>query len=546
MKSRSVPGRVEEWAWDEACRRDEVVRALVATSDEGRVGRAAIRDAAERLGLSASTLYRLIKRFREERRVSALLPRKEGRPVGTRGISEAVETIIHETIGEIYLVPERPPMRELVRQIAARCRSRGEQPPAERTIKARVQKIDPLKQARLRHDEIAQEAMKATPGKLHVERPLDFVQMDHTQMDIVVVDEETRQFIARPWLTIGIDVFTRMVTGFALSFDPPQRSSVGLCLLHSVFDKSAWLRDLGIEIPWPMAGLPRRIGVDNAAEFQSKDFRSACRDFGIKVEPRPLGKKHFGGHIERLIGTKMGAIQLLPGTTHGSITARQSYDPQDSAVLTMKELEKWLTLQIVCKYHQTIHRSLLRPPIAVWRDWDDKIPFELPANRLAFWISFLPSETRSLQRDGIHLFHIRYWSDALRADVGRTKDPLTVKYDPRDVSHVFVQRANGHWIEARYRDLRRPAISLWEYREALRQLRDQGRREVNEAILFETVIHQREIVAKARKDRASARLAYARQAPSLPPSPESPSRLTGIDLRRESGRMSDKPGRRDE
>jgi putative transposase len=159
---------------------------------------------------------------------------------------------------------------------------------------------------------------------------------------------------------------------------------------------------------------------------------------------------------------------------------------------------------------------------------------------------FLPSETRSLQRDGIHLFHIRYWSDALRADVGRTKDPLTVKYDPRDISHVFVQRANGHWIEARYRDLCRPAISLWEYREALRQLRNQGRREVNEAILFETVVHQREIVAKARKDRASARLAYARQAPSLPPSPESPSRLTGIDLRRESGRMSDKPGRRDE
>jgi putative transposase len=134
--------------------------------------------------------------------------------------------------------------------------------------------------ARLRRDEIGQEAMKATPGKLHVERPLDFVQIDHTQMDVVVVDEETRQFVARPWLTIGIDVFTRMVTGIALSFDPPQRSSVGLCLLHSVFDKSAWLQDIGIQVPWPVAGLPRCIGVANAAEFQSRDFRMACRDFG--------------------------------------------------------------------------------------------------------------------------------------------------------------------------------------------------------------------------------------------------------------------------
>jgi putative transposase len=151
---------------------------------------------------------------------------------------------------------------------------------------------------------------------------------------------------------------------------------------------------------------------------------------------------------------------------------------------------------------------------------------------LAFWISFLPSEPRSLQRDGIHLFHIRYWSDALRGDVGRAPDPLTVKYDPRDMSRVFVRRMTGRWIEARYRDLRRPAISLWEYREATRQLRDRGKREVNEAIIFETIADQREIVLKARHDRASARLAHARQPRSAPPRPESESRLTGIDLRK--------------
>jgi putative transposase len=93
--------------------------------------------------------------------------------------------------------------------------------------------------------------MKATPGKLQIERPLELIQIDHTQMDIVVVDEETRKFVARPWLTLGIDVFSRMVTGFALSFDPPQRTSVGLCLLHSGFDKTAWLREFEIDLPWP-------------------------------------------------------------------------------------------------------------------------------------------------------------------------------------------------------------------------------------------------------------------------------------------------------
>ena len=52
--------------------------------------------------------------------------------------------------------------------------------------------------------------------------------------------------------------------------------------------------------------------------------------------------------------------------------------------MTMKELEKWLTLEIVGKYHQTIHSTLLRPPIAVWRDWEDKFLFELPRT---VWLS---------------------------------------------------------------------------------------------------------------------------------------------------------------
>ncbi len=48
--------------------------------------------------------------------------------MGTRYVSEDVEAIIQAAVREVYLVPERPTFRELVRQVAARCRSRGEQP----------------------------------------------------------------------------------------------------------------------------------------------------------------------------------------------------------------------------------------------------------------------------------------------------------------------------------------------------------------------------------------------------------------------------------
>jgi putative transposase len=81
------------------------------------------------------------------------------------------------------------------------------------------------------------------------------------------------------------------------------------------------------------------------------------------------------------------------------------------------------------------------------------LPLRLPADRLKFWVSFLPEERRQLRRDGIHLFGIRYWASALAPDVGRADDRLAVRYDPRDLSRVFVRRPNGHFVEARYRSL---------------------------------------------------------------------------------------------
>ncbi len=81
----------EEAGWEEACRREEEIRRLVAEEQSGVIGRAAVGDAAAKLGISVASLYRLIQRFREDRRVSVLLPRKAGRPAGTRYISEAVE-----------------------------------------------------------------------------------------------------------------------------------------------------------------------------------------------------------------------------------------------------------------------------------------------------------------------------------------------------------------------------------------------------------------------------------------------------------------------
>lgn len=87
---------------------------------------------------------------------------------------------------------------------------------------------------------------------------------------------------------------------------------------------------------------------------------------------------------------------------------------------------------------------------------------------MAFWTSFLPEERRRLLKDGIHLETIRYWSDALSRDVGRGGE-LEIKYDPRDLSRIFVRQPDGHFVEARYRNLAYPPVSWWEWKHAKKE-----------------------------------------------------------------------------
>ncbi|WP_164479486.1 integrase catalytic domain-containing protein [Methylocystis rosea] len=253
-------------------------------------------------------------------------------------------------------------------------------------------------------------------GQFVASRPNAIWQIDHTLVDVIVVDEQLRRPIGRPVLTIAIDVCTRMVAGFHLSLEAPSSVSVGLCLLHAVYDKTVWLNEREIDVSWPVAGLPEVLHCDNGAEFRSRALAAACREYGIKLQFRPPATPRFGGHIERLIGTMMGAVHVLPGTTFSNVKIKGDYDAEGRATFTLRELEKWIAIEIAGKYHHRIHSALLHPPVAVWRDLQGDVDFDLPPDRMAFWTSFLPEERRRLLKDGIHLE---------KYDIGLTPYPVT-------------------------------------------------------------------------------------------------------------------------
>jgi putative transposase len=519
-------------AWAEACRREEAIRTLLLHHPD-RLNRQAVEDVAWELELSRATLYRLIARYRAVRTVEALIEKSLGRPKGRLHEDPVRDGLIREFLEREYLKPTRPPLRRVVAHIAAACRQQGLPVPTWRTVKARLLRIDERIRATRRGDTGLIRARRATPGLYEVTRPLQVVQVDHTQVDVVIVDQASREIAGRPWITLAIDVMTRMVTGFHIGIASPSRTSIGLCLLHAVYDKTCWLAERGIDAPWPTAGLPEALHVDNGADFRSRAFERACRNHGIQIRWRPVGEPHFGGHIERLIGTTMGAVHMLPGSTFSNPADRGGYPSRSAARMTLRELERWIAWEIAGNYHQRVHSALSRPPIAVWREHEDKAGLRLPVDRLQFWVSFLPEDERNLRRDGIHFCNIRYWSDALAADVGHSKEKLLIKFDPRDLSRIFVRRPSGSFVEARYRDLAWPSITLAEQRAVMRLLRAQGRREVDEALLFKTALRQREIVDAARRQTAATRKNRELRPPQMVPERKRDS-LKGIDSRRPS------------
>ncbi|MGJ0396100.1 MAG: Mu transposase C-terminal domain-containing protein [Methylocystis sp.] len=147
----------------------------------------------------------------------------------------------------------------------------------------------------------------------------------------------------------------------------------------------------------------------------------------------------------------------------------------------------------------------MRSPLAVWREHEARINLRMPHDRMAFWVSLLPEAYRTLRPDGVWLHGLPYWSNVLSADLGGAKRELLVKYDPRDISRIFVQRPSGRFVEARSRDLTCPSISLREWKLRRRETRAQARAEREPNQWITTAKAKRRIVDDAIRKTAQAR-----------------------------------------
>lgn len=496
---------VPEMAWQEACRREAVVRPLATRR---RLSSHALGDACSQLRLCKSQVYELMRRYRVDPRTTSLVPASGGTPKGADRLAPEIAAIIEHCIERFYLTRQKLTGAALFDAVVHECRKVDLKPPSLNAVRRRVAAKPAVDVVRAREGAaVAAQRFRPVPGSLKTAWPLDVLQMDHTPVDLIVVDEIARRPIGRPWLTLAMDVDSRMVAGFLVSLDPPCATSVGLALAHAVLPKTAWLAQREIRLPWPIAGLPRSVHVDNGKEFHSRALERGCRQHGIQLEHRPVHTPRYGGHIERLMGTLMQRIHELPGTTFSNIREKGDVDPDAAAILTLRELELAFALDVLGPYHMELHSALGIPPIAAWSERLTRRPHPpcVPPDAIRWLQDFLPFREVTVRREGIRLHSIFYYDDVLTTWLGTENRRLLAKYDPRDLSTVFLQDETGRHWPIRYRDLARPAITLWEQRAAVKDLRARGRSLVDEQSIFEAVAARRSVVAVAAEKTKAAR-----------------------------------------
>jgi len=469
--------------------------------------RSAVEDRAREVGTSATTLYRLLERFENSLSVD-VLARRSRSDMGASRMDSAVLEVMDTLIQSQYLTRQQRSIQKIFLAIVDRCHQLDLTPPSRDTVARRIHKITPRERVRRRQGKSAAEVLRplrsAFPGAL---APLDVVQIDHTELDIMLVDEFERLEIGRPFITVAIDVYSRAVVGFYISRDAPSFMSAGSCLAQAILPKDTALaprqQRLGAmfaemehqegddplpKLRWPIWGRPTKVHVDNGREFRGKMLERSCLLYGIHVELRPVKTPQYGAHIERLMGTIATELHDLPGTTFSNSQRRGDYQSQKRAVLTFDELDLWLTLFFAGIYNQRPHRGLNGDtPLAVFQRGllegtpgtppKGLFPIPTPEEALKLRIDFLPSFEVTIQRYGIRLETITYYHEVLesllaRKTLGKPSEPVIVRRDPRDVSQIYLFNADaGRYYAIPFADASWHRLSVWELRELKARVR---------------------------------------------------------------------------
>lgn len=288
-------------------------------------------------------------------------------------------------------------------------------------------------------------------------------EIDSTPADIILVSEDRETIIGTPTLYIVKDVFSRMLVGFHLSLAPPSTIEQMVAIENTGTNKVEFCRQYGIEIEesdWPCAHLPRFLAGDRG-ELKARLTENLI-NINVDVANAPSYRGDLKPFVEqhfRLTNKQIRELLSKAGAKPGNLLERGDKDPSRDATLTIYEFTQFMILQTITFNKSALPREyFVTPemfidkvgltPMDVW-NWGKgkRLLHEEPRNVLRY--NLLPKENATVTRWGIKFKGIHYTSDLGLKDGWFEeksidgKRQVTISYDPRNVSSIFIRLSNG-------------------------------------------------------------------------------------------------------
>lgn len=501
--------------WQKAAAKTSTVEAIL---NGPRPLAPSVADHARKLGVTTGTIYEWIRRYQKNSQsVPCMVDRTPGPEKGSVKFPQKQEAIIADAVKQLRKRGQKPKISKIADEVSVLCKQKNISPiPSYSTIRRRIKSLPPAMQTELLEGKTkAKNKHRRIKKQYQASHPLEIVQLDHTLVDEIVVDRMNRQPIGRPWLTLAIDIFSRSIVGYYISFEHPSSASVAVCIANAILPKRPILEQFELDehFTWPCSGKMKFIHTDRAKEFKAAALKIGCLKHSIKLILRPPKTPHFGGHIERLIGTIMGGVHFLPGTTFSDTKAKNDYDSENNSFMSLPEFEKWIIIEII-KYNNKYHSIIQQSPISKFsnHEYTNKSDQFKKIYHESLYVDFLPIETRKARPRGIRFGHITYWAPFVRTPTYPIGKNVQFRYDRRDLSKIFYCASEDHYIEMPYLNVDNPKVTYWEAKAAREYLRRQGREDINEGLLFQAILRQRAIVEhsqnKTQKVRKNQLKAY--------------------------------------
>ncbi|MFP7834634.1 Mu transposase C-terminal domain-containing protein [Marisediminicola sp. LYQ134] len=336
------------------------------------------------------------------------------------------------------------------------------------------------------------------------------VQVDSTPMDILV-SAPGFDTPVRPILTIMIDVATRSIIAATIRLDAARGIDHALLLTQALVptqnrpdrrDHRALVSALYPEHPLLPEDVrahaesmrpfifPRRIMSDNGKDYLSTVFLSACKKFGIDLTHSAIHTPTDKAHVERAFQTiNTMFLQRLPGYT-GDHVVNRGHKLEEDALLSIDLLNELLDDWIVSVYQNTPHDSL-RDPFEPSINYSPNQMYTgaiqysgavaVPLSRDDF-IDLLPSQFRTIQKDGVHFGNRTFDSPALhplrQTNFRNTRKDgkYEIKTNPYDTTHIWVRSRDNTWIECGWVEVE--AIYAPHFADIAKATREARRREI--------------------------------------------------------------------